>query len=131
TFFRPELEKLLKYCNHRRGEVNQVIVYKWDRFGRNVGEAFDTIRKFKEMGVEVNCPDSQIDFQDPNWPVLLGVTFGIAQSESLKISDRTKDGIYQANSEGYYTATAPVGYMKKVMGKRSIMSPHPEKAPIV
>lgn len=137
TFSRPQLTKLYELCCQRRTSIDYIWVYKWDRFGRNLSEATSWVQKFKEIGVEVNCVESRIDFNDDNWPTLMGVIFGMAQSESLKISSRTKDGLYQAHKRGLYTATAPVGYIRKAVGRRNNgnkdlrLFPDPEKAPIV
>lgn len=76
SFDRKNLDALYSFCNTERGLIHHVFVYKWDRFGRNVGEAFQHIKKFKDIGVEVNCPDFYIDFKDTNWPIMLSITFG-------------------------------------------------------
>ena len=138
TFIREDLESMYQLCNINRGHVDKVFVYRWDRFGRNVGEAFQMIKKFLDVGVEVNCLDSSIDFSDDNWPIILGVIFGMAQSESMKISSRTKDGLYQANSQGFFTGSAPVGYHRVSLNSyrsngnvRTIMKPIPEIADIL
>lgn len=131
TFDRPQLNKLLQYCKINMVQI--LYVYKWDRFGRNVGDAFQWIQIFRNIGVEVNCPEQPIDYNDPNWPLLQGVNLGIAHSESLKISERTKDGIHQALMQGYYCSKAPAGYMRKESKntKRRVMVFDPDKAPIV
>lgn len=131
NFDREHLDKAYKYCKAKRGMIQKILVYKWDRFGRNVGEAFQMIKKFKEIGVEVNCPDFDIDFTDSNWPIMLSVTLGMAQSESLKISDRTKDGMYTSYKMGYYPASPPVGYIRDWIGARASIKPDPVKAPLV
>lgn len=135
TFVRPELDKLIRHCQVNRGEVSFVFIYRWDRFGRDMTERFQVIRVLKDLGVEINCPESWVNFGDPTWPLLMGINMGMAQSESLKISDRTKDGIYQANLAGFFTGRAPVGYkreMQLVAGKqRSVLVPDPVTAPLV
>mgnify|MGYP000506824249 CR=1 FL=1 len=114
---REQLDLVYNIYEQSRGNLDYLLVYRWDRLGRDVGEAFQTIKKFINIGVQINCPDKWIDFEDPNWPVILGIEFGIAQSESHKISDRTKDGIYQANLQGYHTAKPPVGYRRIETGE--------------
>lgn len=137
TFSRPQLTRLYQTVCQQRTSIDYIWVYKWDRFGRNLSEATSWVQKFKEIGVEVNCVESRIDFNDDNWPTLMGVIFGMAQSESLKISSRTKDGLYQAHKRGIYTGTAPVGYIRKSVGRRQNgnkdlrLVPDPAKAPIV
>ncbi|MBK8504149.1 MAG: recombinase family protein [Saprospiraceae bacterium] len=61
----------------------------------------------------------------------------MAESESNKISERTRDGINQANRMGYFTGTAPYGYTRKESEdrttsgkKRKVLVPD-ENAPFV
>lgn len=134
---REQLDLVFNIYERTRGALDYVLVYRWDRLGRDVGSAFQTIKKFLAIGVEINCPDKWIDYNDPNWPVILGIEFGIAQSESHKISERTKDGMYQANAQGYYTANSPKGYKRvetdqlKPNGKRIRIMVPDENAEIV
>ena len=83
------LDAAYRLCERQRGKVAYLFVYRWDRFGRSVEHCFGAIRRFREVGVEVNCPDEWIDYTDPSWPLILSVKFGMAQSESMRISDRT------------------------------------------
>ena len=106
------LDAAYKLCERQRGTVSYLFVYRWDRLGRDVADCFDCIKRFRAVGVEVNCPDEWIDFSDPSYPLILSVKFGMAQSESMRISDRTRDGVYQAQASGFWTAHAPVGYRK-------------------
>lgn len=132
TFIRKELDNLIKYCTKHRGEIKFVFIYRWDRFGRDLGESFQVMKTLKNLGVEINCPDSWVNFQDANWPLLQGINMGMAQSESLKISDRTKDGLYQSNIAGLYTSKL-FGYERKdqvIFGKsKKILFPDDQIAP--
>lgn len=130
------LDAAYRLCERQRGKVAYLFVYRWDRFGRSVEHCFGAIRRFREVGVEVNCPDEWIDYSDPSWPLILSVKFGMAQSESMRISDRTRDGVHAAKIAGFLTAHAPVGYVKGPEqshgGKmRRVCVPDSEKAPIV
>lgn len=129
------LDAAYKICERQRGTVDYIFVYRWDRFGRSVEHCFAAIRQFREVGVEVNCPDEWIDYSDPSWPLILSVKFGMAQSESMRISDRTKDGVHAAQLAGFYTANAPVGYRKAAPenfdGKQRRLCVPDDKAAIV
>ena len=130
------LDAAHRLCEKQRGKVAYLFVYRWDRFGRSVEHCFGAIRRFREVGVEVNCPDEWIDYTDPSWPLILSVKFGMAQSESMRISDRTRDGVHAAKVAGFHTAHAPVGYVKGAEmahnGKtRRVCIPCTTKAPIV
>ena len=130
------LDAAYKLCERQRGRVAFLFVYRWDRFGRSVEYCFTAIRRFREIGVEVNCPDEWIDYTDPSWPLILSVKFGMAQSESMRISDRTRDGVHAAMLSGLHTAHPPVGYRKgeaqTINGKpRRICEIVPELADVV
>ena len=130
------LDAAYTLCLRRRGSVEAVLAYRWDRFGRDVGECFRLIKRFREIGVEVNVPDERIDYSDPSWPIILGVKFGAAQSESLRISDRTRDGLHACELSGIWPYHAPVGYVKgpeQIIGgkPRRVCEFHPATAEIV
>lgn len=112
VFKRDELDLIYEVYEKARGALNYLLVYRWDRLGRDVGECFQAIKRFRNIGVEVNCPDRWIDYDNYNWSLYLGIEFGSAQSESDKISERTRDGLYAANSLGYFTGKPPVGYKR-------------------
>ena len=134
---RKQLDQVYLIYEQLRGQLDYILVYRFDRLGRDVGDAFNTIKKFAAIGVEINCLDKWINYADPTWPIQLGIEFGLAQTESLKISERTKDGIYQANSEGYFTGSPPPGYQRiytqktRGNGKRVQLLVPDENAPIV
>lgn len=55
TFDRPEWIKIMKFIKKNRGYVDNIYFIKWDRFSRNVAEAYITIRDLKKMGVEAQA----------------------------------------------------------------------------
>lgn len=90
-----------------------LIVYKTDRFGRDVEGCFGAIRKFREIGIEVNFSEEWIDYSDANWSMILSVRFGLAHSESDRIGARTKDAYRQILSNGMFPFRVPLGYKKE------------------
>lgn len=135
---RSELDKAFKVCENLRGEVNYLLTYKMDRFGRDVADAIHAVKKFRSIGVEVNFSDEWIQYKDTSHPLVMAMKFGLAESESLKISERTKDGIYQSQLNGYYPFNAPPGYKKQMLdiqlasgAHQKICVPNPDTAPHV
>jgi len=106
------LDQVYKLCERQRGKIDYLFIYRWDRLGRDVGECFECVKRFRKIGVEVNCPDEWIEYGDPSYPILLGVRFGAAQGESMRISDRTRDGQHAALVAGVHIGIPPVGYIK-------------------
>lgn len=135
---RPHLRALYELCKASQGQAKYLIIQKFDRLGRNAEQCLKWVRLFREIGVEVNSPFEFIDFKTTDWPVMLSLRFAIAQTESIKISERTKDGINQALRSGYWTASTPLGY-KRIYGKevksdgkaRKVMVVDPKTAPMV
>lgn len=119
---RTELDRAFKFLrnlqkqNHSYEKVF-LIAYKTDRFGRTVEGCFGSIRKFKEIGVEVNFSEEWCDYQDDNWAMLLSVKFGIAETESRKIGSRTRDGLTQMALQGEYPYSIPFGYKRVATGE--------------
>ena len=52
SFNRPEWIKIMSFIKKNRGYVDNIYFIKWDRFSRNVAEAYITIRDLKKLGVD-------------------------------------------------------------------------------
>lgn len=111
-FDREGLNKIYELCRNELGYADYLLIEKWDRFGRNTELHFATVRQFKEIGAEVNAVYQMIDFSQSMWPNFLGMYATSAHSESLAISQRTKNGIAEAQRRGQWTASAPIGFKR-------------------
>ena len=108
---RPEMKKIYEYCRKNQGKVNKVLFLRWDRYSRNGEFAFAYKRKFyDELGIEINAIESPIDFTGTEWAMMLGLFCGVAHTEDVKISRRTKDGIHGTLLKGKWPNRAPRGY---------------------
>ena len=65
TFDRPEFQKLVAYAEENSGEVDLIVVVRWDRFSRNFEESVKMIRRLKELGVEVKPIEMDVDISVP------------------------------------------------------------------
>ena len=108
---RPEIKRIYNYCRAHRGEVDLVLFVRWDRFSRNLEFASTYKRLFvDELGVEINAVEEPIDFNAADWPMWLALRCGVAQTENLKLSKRTSEGIHEHKMRGEWCCTAPRGY---------------------
>ncbi len=108
---RPELKKLYEYCVRHTKMVDKVLFLRWDRFTRNLEFGMTYKRKFNdEMGIEINSIENTINFNAPEWPTLLALYIGVAQTENEKNSKRTKEGIHGTQLKGKCSGLAPKGY---------------------
>lgn len=108
---RPQMKNMYNFCKKNRGQIDKILVLRWDRYARNVEFAFAYKRKFHdELGVEVNAIESPIDFSGTEWSTSLSIYCGLAHTEDVKISRRTKDGIHGTLLKGKWPNRAPRGY---------------------
>lgn len=119
NFKRPQWNNLQAYVKTNKRTVDKILFAKWDRFSRNVQEAFNIISQFENMGVEVNAAEQWLEPENPDKIILLSFYLSIGEAERRKIASRTKDGTYQAKREGYYASRAPYGYDSFRDGTRS------------
>ena len=108
---RPKLKELYEYCRKHPKQVDKVLFLRWDRFTRNVEFAMTYKRKFyDEMGIEINSTENPIDFNAPEWSTLFPLYCGVAHTEDIKISKRTKEGIHGTLLKGKSSGRVPRGY---------------------
>ena len=70
NFNRPEYANLLKFLVAQKGNIDYLLITKWDRFSRNVEETLVMKGQLKAMGVEVNCTEQWVDHDEPNELIL-------------------------------------------------------------
>lgn len=108
---RPVLKKLFEYCKKHTNQVDKVLYLRWDRFTRDLEFGTTYKRKFiDEMGIEINSIENPIDFTLPEWSTWLAIYIGVAQTENLKNSKRTKEGMHGSRLRGKLMGKAPRGY---------------------
>src|SRR5688500_17499673 len=62
---RTQLLNLIDYCRNKRNEVDTLVVWKLDRFARNVEDHFSVKASLRKLGVKVVSVTEPID-ADPN-----------------------------------------------------------------
>ena len=112
--------------------VDFLYITRWDRFSRNVEEAYRIIREFRDLGVEINAVEQPLDFSQPDSKVMLAVYLVIPEVENDKNSIRTKEGLRRAMKEGCFVATAPYGYLNaRNREGKSTLKPDPKLSPLI
>ena len=131
-FNRPSFKELFEYVKVNRSTVDFLFITRWDRFSRNVEEAYRIIREFRDLGVEINAVEQPLDFSQPDSKVMLAVYLVIPEVENDKTSIRTKEGLRRAMKEGCYVASAPYGYLNtRNREGKSTLKPDPKLAPLI
>lgn len=132
NFDRPTFTEILAYVKIHRKSIDYLYVTRWDRFSRNVEEAYRVIREFREQGIEINAVEQPLDFSQPDSKVMLAVYLVMPEVENDKIGIRTKEGLRRAMKEGCYVAKAPTGFvLTRNEDGKSTLAHDPQKAPII
>ena len=95
---RPKREELLKAA--RRREVNAVVVWKLDRWGRSVADLISTLAELRDLGIAFVSLTEALDFTTSAGRAMIGLLSAFAEFERDMIRERVKAGIAQARAEG-------------------------------
>lgn len=110
SFNRPEFQKLLQYLKKHKGQVDYLLVNKWDRFSRNITESLNMIRTLNGLQVEANATSQWIDFAIPENLLMLSIYLSSPEVENMRRGMNISAGINKAKKEGRYCGNAPIGY---------------------
>lgn len=128
TQHRYELQELLKAIEET--PVDAVIIYKIDRFARNVGDFSKMYNDFKSKNIKL-LSVNEGDLMEGN-SLIPNIFASVAQWESEVNSSRTKDALAQKFEEGWQPNRPPLGY-RSVGGEdeKKTCEPDPYEAPII
>ncbi len=131
SFDRAGFNRLMERVRKHPGEIDELLVLKWDRFSRDATGALETIRLLRSRGVEVQAVEQPVDHDVPEQQIMLLVYLGIPEVENRRRSINTVMGTRRALREGRWCNAAPVGYRngRDERGKRVIVPD--ERAPLV
>lgn len=107
---RPEFNRLLNFVKANKGLVNKLLIMRWDRFSRNVSEAWNKILMFQKIGIEVNTIEHPIDYRIPEQKMMLSIYLTIPEIDNDRRAMNTRNGIRKNNREGRWVNCAPTGY---------------------
>lgn len=129
TFNRPAWSLFLTGLKKNRAlRPNLILFTKWDRFSRNIGDAYYMIAQLRELGIAAQAIDQQLDFSIPENKIILAVYLAASEAENERRSLNVRQGIHKAKQEGRWIAHSPLGYKSIVMSdeKKSICPKLPE-----
>lgn len=109
-FNRPEFIKFLAYARKHKGEINFLLITSWDRFSRNITDAFLTIRTLKNLGITVQAIEQQTDLTIPENKAMLALFLAIPEIDNERRSIKIKGGMQAALKSGRWCMKAPRGY---------------------
>lgn len=98
TEARPEFRRMIADCE--AGKINIVLTKSISRFARNTVDLLSTVRRLKELGVEVRFEKEHINSLSGDGEVMLSILASFAQEESTSLSKNIKWTVQKKYKEG-------------------------------
>ena len=95
---RPQRETLVQAA--RRRELDVIVVWRLDRWGRSLADLVVTLKELTELGVGFVSLTEALDLTTPSGRAMAGMLAVFAEFEREIIRERVKAGIAQARAEG-------------------------------
>ncbi|HRG52759.1 MAG TPA: recombinase family protein, partial [Bacteroidia bacterium] len=90
--------------------VDYIYFIKWDRFSRNVAEAYITIRDLKKLGVEAQAIEQPLDFEIPESKIMLAIYLAAPEVDNDRRALNIFHGIRRGKKEGRWLGACLRGY---------------------
>lgn len=120
---RPELIKLMAYCEKNKDKVAAVLVYRIDRLAREVSDFLILRKKFSELGIKFVSISEPSGEETSTGKFVEMMLAGIAQLDNDIRSERTKQGLRQRFLQGYTINKPPLGYTSQIVEGKSVPIP--------
>jgi putative DNA-invertase from lambdoid prophage Rac len=95
---RPGREALLKAA--RRRELDAIVVWRLDRWGRSLPDLVTTLRELTELGVGFVSLTEALDLTTPTGRAMAGMVAVFAEFEREILRERVRAGIARAREQG-------------------------------
>jgi len=95
---RPEREALMKAA--RRREIDAVLVWRLDRWGRSLPDLVVSLKELTELGVGFLSLNEALDLTTPTGRAMAGLLAVFAEFERDILKERVKAGIAQSRAKG-------------------------------
>src|SRR2546425_7906596 len=106
---RTQLLELIDFCKENKGKINLLLVWKVDRFSRNVGDHFNIKAVLMKYGVRIVSVTEPID-SNPEGKLMETILAGFAQFDNDIRAMRTVQGMRRKLQEGLFPWKPPLGY---------------------
>jgi len=131
-FNRPEWKNIYNYIKRNSKKVDLLLFTSWDRFSRNIAEAYQVIKNLQKYNVEPQAVEQPIDFSIPENKAMLAFYLAIPEIDNDRRSIKITGGIRKAWKSGRWSHPAPKGYKNtRDEDNKPIIIPHPQFGKIV
>lgn len=106
---RSELLRMISDCGNKK--IDLIITKSISRFARNTTDCLEMVRKLVDLGVYIYFEKENINTQSMESELMLSILSGLAESESISISENNKWSIQKRFRNGTYKLSyPPYGY---------------------
>lgn len=123
---RDEFQRMMDDCE--AGKIDIILTKSLSRFARNTVDTLSTVRRLRELGIEVRFEKENITSLDEGGELMITLYASFAQEEIRSLSDNVKWGTRRRFEKGI-----PNGHFR-IMGYRwegDQLVIHPEEAAVV
>ena len=106
---RTQLLELIDFCRQNKTKVQALVVWKIDRFARNVADHFSVKATLMKYGVRIMSVTEPID-TNPEGKLMETILAGFAQFDNDVRAMRTVQGMRRRLQEGIFPWKPPLGY---------------------
>jgi len=97
---RPQREELIKAARRRQIQIDAILVWRLDRWGRSLLDLIDSLQELSTLGVGFVSLCEALELTTPSGRALAGMLAVFAEFEREILRDRVKAGIAQAKQQG-------------------------------
>ena len=123
---RTELLRMLSDCENKK--IDLIITKSISRFARNTTDCLEMVRKLLDLGIYIYFEKENINTQSMESELMLSILSGLAESESISISENNKWAIQRRFQNGTFKISYPPYGYDNIDGQMVV---NPEQAEIV
>jgi DNA invertase Pin-like site-specific DNA recombinase len=106
---RPELLRMIADCEDRK--IDLIVTKSISRFARNTTDCLELVRRLIDLGIFIYFEKENINTGSMESELMLSILSGLAESESVSISENNKWSIKRRFKNGTYKISyPPYGY---------------------
>ncbi len=123
---RTALLELIEFVRIAKGKIQVLLVWKVDRFARNVGDHFNIKATLQKYGVRIVSVTEPID-ANPEGKLMETILAGFAQFDNDIRAMRTVQGMRKRIQEGIFPWRPPHGYRPAQKGEKKTSPDLPDE----
>lgn len=108
---REDLQRMIVKASNKKNKIDSILVYKIDRFSRDVQSALYVIGGLNKSGVSIRSITENFG-DDPSGELVRNLLLSVAQYESQAKGVRVKDAMAKKYKDGFWLWRYPLGYTR-------------------